>query len=252
MQGFWRLSLMATLLLPATAMAAADAMQPPLRMLIDVRSNHSDGAHGMGELVSMAQKRGVQVLAYTEHDRTGIRLGLAPAGNILGYTLERPSLFTTGVDAFFAELGRIRRSYPDMGFLAGTESTPGYFWTGMPFVDLTLHGSDRHIIALGIGRPEQVRSLPSYDLHHARGPFAISMTFWCVLVFAVLAYLLLKRRRGMAMLLFVSFIAFLATWLTQKQVDADADFLARAKAIGLFTIWAHPARYPANARGPWA
>ncbi|MDQ6972053.1 MAG: hypothetical protein Q9M30_05335 [Mariprofundaceae bacterium] len=222
----------------------------PLRVLIDVRSNHSDGAHDFSALVDMAKKRGIDVLAFTEHDRYSIRLGIEPVPWLLGFSMQHPSLYVTGVDQFFEDLKYLAAQHPKMLFMAASESTPGYTWSGTPFIDLSLHNAERHIIALGLERAEQVRALPSFDLRHAHGPFALSMMFWVGLVFTVMIILARKRKRAVALLLFASFIAFLATWLTRESVDADADFIATAQEQGLYTIWAHPGTLSGTRPGP--
>ncbi|MDX8391382.1 MAG: hypothetical protein R8K53_02280 [Mariprofundaceae bacterium] len=228
--------------------ALADEM--PLRVLIDVRSNHSDGAHDFNTLADLAAKREIDVLAFTEHDRFSILLGIEPVAKILGYQMQHPSLYETGVEEFFADLAALRRARPDMLFMAGSESTPGYSWSGIPFRNLTLHNPERHIIALGIEKPQQVQALPSFNLRHAHGPFALSMAFWFLLVGGMMIFLLRRRKRVVALLLFASFIAFLATWLSKPPVDADADFIHAAKAQGMFTIWAHPGTLSGTRPGP--
>lgn len=230
--------------------APYDDAHEPLRMLIDVRSNHSDGAHDFSTLIKLAEKRGIDVLAFTEHDRYSVRLGIEPVPQMLGYSVEHPSLYITGVDAFFDDLAAQRQRHPDILLMAGTESTPGYTWSGIPFRDLRLHNAERHIIALGVERSSQVEALPSFELLHIHGPFELSMAFWWVLVGGVLVWLLRRRKRAVALLLFASFIAFLASWLGREPLDADADFIAKAREQGLFTIWAHPGTLSGTRPGP--
>jgi len=229
---------------------SCQAWAAPMRVLMDVRSTHSDGAHDMNTLASMAKKRGIDVLVFGEHDRSSIRFGIAPISRVLGYSMEHPSLFTTGLKSFFADLVRMRKTYPDMTFMAATESTPGYYWSGIPFRDITLYNAERHIIALGIEHPEQVESLPSYTLRHIHGPFKVSMAFWWALVGGVLIMLIRRRKRAVALLLFAAFVAFLSTWLLKPGVDADADFIKTAQADGLFVIWAHPGTLSGVRPGP--
>ncbi|MFQ5582522.1 MAG: hypothetical protein ACE5F3_07865 [Mariprofundaceae bacterium] len=221
----------------------------PKRVLIDVRSTHSDGAHDMDTLVEMAQERGIKVLAFTEHDRTGIRFGLAPVPAFLGYSLERPSLYTTGVQSFFSDLARMRSKYPHMGLIAGTESTPGYYWTGIPFRDLTLHEAERHIITLGIETPTQVEALPSYDLRHAPGHPHLSTMFWGTMIVIALLLMLRRREWGAALLGLSAFALLLLFWPADK-MDADAEFIDIARQQGLFTIWAHPGTNSGVRAGP--
>ncbi len=249
MRGAWWL----VWLLAMPGMATAGATMPdtvPLRMVMDVRSVHSDGAHDFDALIAMAKVRGVDVLAFGEHDRFDVRFGLAPVPQWLGYSMSHPSLYRTGLDAFFDDLARARRRHPEMTLLAGTESIPGYRWSGIPWVDLTLHDVERHIIALGIERPTQVEALPSYRLTNIRGPFRFSMVFWLALTGGVLAVLIRRRRRGVALLLFASLVAFLSAWLMRPAVDADAAFIRAAHGQGLFVVWAHPGTHSGVRPGP--
>jgi len=232
------------------AWAAGEAMHEPLRVLIDVRSDYSDGAHDMSTLVGLAEKRGIDVLAFTEHDRYSVRFGIEPVPRILGYSMQHPSLYLSGVQQFFDELEGLQSRVPHMLLMAGTESTPGYTWSGIPLRDLRLHNAERHIIALGVQRADQVEALPSFNLQHIHGPFEFSMAFWFLLVGGVLVWLLKRRKRAVALLLFASYIAFLATWLARPPVDADADFIAKAREQGLFTIWAHPGTLSGVRPGP--
>ncbi|MDQ6963451.1 MAG: hypothetical protein Q9M13_00865 [Mariprofundales bacterium] len=225
------------------ARKAAVKIGRPLRVVIDVRSDHSDGKHSFADLREMAVARGIEALAFTEHDRTAVRYGIDPVSSILGYTYERRSLYTTGVDHFIDDLTTFRQQNGDMLFFAGTESTPDYFWTGIPLQDnFILHDSDKHIITLGVESAEQVESLPSYNLTHMHSSFKISVVFWCLTIFALMLLLLYRRQRSIALLLFASFVAFMATWLMQlrNEVDPDQDFLTTAKEHHLFTVWAHP------------
>jgi len=225
------------------ARQAALKAAKPMRVVIDVRSEHSDGKHSFSALRDMAMARGIKALAFTEHDRTAVRYGIDPVASILGYTYERPSLYTTGVDHFIKDLETFREENPQMLFLAGTESTPGYYWTGMPLQgDFVLHDSDKHIITLGIENAKQVEALPSYHLTHMHSSFKISVVFWCVTIFLLMIFLLYRRQRSIALLVFASFVAFMATWLMQmrSEVNPDQDFLTTAKEQHLFTIWTHP------------
>jgi len=243
----------ACVLLAGGGEAIAEASNPaaPLRVLIDVRSNHSDGAHDFSTLVELAKKRGIDVLAFTEHDRYSIRLGLEPIPQIIGYAMQHPSLYVTGVDEFFADLATIREQHPEMVFMAGTESTPGYTWTGIPFHDLTLVNAERHIIALGAEKSEQIEALPSFDLRHAHGPFTLSMIVWWVVAGTLFIVLIRKRQEIIAVLVFVLFIVLMATWLTREDVDIDVDFITKAEEQGLYTIFTHPGTLSGIRPGPF-
>ena len=245
----WLIGGLLVFALLSVSVQAAEAVGP-IRTLIDVRTTHSDGAHDMDTLVGMAKARGIQAMAFTDHGRKGIRFGIEPVPNILGYTKDYRSLYTTGLASFFADLKRMRQAHPEMVLFAGTESIAGYEWTGIPFRNLTLHHAERMFITLGEERPAQIESLPSYTLKHARGDLPLSVVFWTLLVFAVTVFLFRRRKRGVALLLIVSFIAFLATLLLRPAVDANADFIKAAHQQGLFTIWAYPGTHSGVRSGP--
>jgi len=253
----------AVLCFQAPLVVAGESGQP-LRAVIDIRSTHSDGHHSMHALARMAQRRGIQILAYTDHDRTGIRFGIDPVSGILGYTYDRPSLYTTGPGAFFDELKQMRKAFPQMVLFGGTESTPSYYWTGMPFRDaslsnirsqplkgLVLHNADRHLITLGIEETEQVEALPSYDLRHVRQLPWLSVTAWALLAVVSLLVLMFRRKKIVPLLVFACACAALFfAWTGEVAVDADADFIKKAKEAGLFTIWAHPGTLSGMRDGP--
>jgi len=231
--------------------APAVAQEPPVRVVIDVRTTHSDGKHGMDELVSWAAKRGIQALAFTEHDRQGIRFGLEPIPNILGYTYERPSLYSTGLAEFFDDLHRARKKFPHMALMAGTESMPSYYWTGIPFQDLTLHEADRHLITLGVESPEQVEALPSFDLRHVRQHPWISLAVWGGLaLLSLLLIFVLRRKLVPVLVLLCSCTALYFSVIDKEEIDPDEDFIQQAREQGLFAVWTHPATRSGYYDGP--
>jgi len=109
-----RLELVEEMQVPSTEkkMLSLQNINTPKRVLIDVRSTHSDGLHDMPMLISLAKKRGIDALAFTEHDRYSIRFGIAPMPNILGYSMQHPSLYVTGLDYFFSDLKQQRAQHP--------------------------------------------------------------------------------------------------------------------------------------------
>ncbi|HID36675.1 MAG TPA: hypothetical protein EYP39_04770 [Ghiorsea sp.] len=211
----------------------------PFRVLIDVRSDHSDGAHDFKTLTKLAKQRHIDALTFTEHDRFTIRLGLEPVPWLIGYSQEHPSLYATGLNAFFHDLN-VAQQQTDITIMAGTESTPGYYWQGIPFKDLSLHDAEKHLITLGVQNAAQIEALTSYNLTHAYGNKGLSLVFWFVFIFILLRVLVRKQKRGVALLLIGSFIAFLSTWLITPAINTDNAFIQSAKSQNLFVIWTHP------------
>ncbi len=232
------------------ALAAASADGAPLRVVLDVRTNHSDGRHTMEELVRMAKARHVDAIAFTDHDRQAIRIGLAPIERWLGYSYERPSLFTTGVEDFFAELAAVRRRHPEMVFLAGVEATPGYAWRWSFPWHWTLIDAEKHMIVLGLERPAQVKRLPSFQLAGVEGPPRFSMLIWGALGF-VLALLLARRGMLWAVLALGATGGMVAWILMRPAPDPAATMIQAARKAGLFVAWAHPGTHSGVRTGPF-
>ncbi len=224
-----------------------EGIQQPLRVVIDIRSNHSDGHHHFNTLINLARERHIDALAFTEHDRYTIRLGIEPVPFLFGYSQEHPSLYRTGVEHFFSDLTRAQKHTP-VTLFAGTESTPGYYWQGIPLVNLSLHNAEKHLITLGANHAAQIQALPSYDLRHAMGHPQLSLIFWVIFIAFVLFRLHGKPRTAMA--LAITFIALMAPWLMQAEVDPYQDFINKAHDENLFVIWTHPGTLSGVRDGP--
>jgi len=232
---------------PATTFSLQTIKQP-IRVLIDVRSTHSDGSHDFKTLIDLAKKRHIQSLAFTEHDRYTIRFGIDPIPHVFGYSQEHPSLYQTGLEQFFSDLNAVQQQ--DIILFAGTESTPGYSWQGIPFKNLSLHNAERHFITLGAKKPSQIQNLSSYNLKHGYGNKELSLIFWFTSIFVLIFVLLRRRKRSIALLVAGSFIAFMTTWLMKPIVDPDQDFIRTAHQENLFVIWTHPGTLSGVREGP--
>lgn len=245
------LSLTIVLLAGITSVyAGTNETAVPLRVLIDVRSTHSDGAYEMQTLVEMARQRGIQALGIVDHGRKGIRFGIDPLPGILGYTKDLRSLYTTGLNSFFADLTQVRHTYPDMAIIAGTESISGYSWSGIPFRNLVLHNSERMLITLGEEKASQIEALPSFTLHYVRGVLSVSIAFWSVLALIVLAPLLMRRKWPVAGMLLVLYIILNTSLAMRPASHPVTDMIDIAHKQGLFTAWAYPGTRSGVRQGP--
>jgi hypothetical protein len=220
----------------------------PIRVLIDVRSQHSDGAHDLNTLIQLAQQRGIQALAFNEHDRFSIRLGIEPIPSLLGYSQEHPSLYETGLEPFFEDI-KHAQSQTNLTLLAGTESTPGYTWQGLPFVDLQLNQAERHFITLGVKSSQQIQGLSSYKLSYGYGSLALSYIFWGMLL-ALAGIIWLRQHKRWATVLFSISLSSILFISLENTRGADEAFLESAQEQNLFVIWAHPGTLSGVRKGP--
>ena len=129
--------------------------------LMDLRTTFSDGAYDPETLVKMAVKKGFRVIFLNDHDRMVIEYGLPPFRNIIKKREERNSIARSGINSYLQTIASIRKAYPDVILIPGTESAPFYYWTGNLFAgNLTANDHERRILAMGLERPGDYQTLP--------------------------------------------------------------------------------------------
>jgi len=129
--------------------------------LIDLRSTFSDGANDVESLVKLAKKKGFSVLIINDHDRMVMEYGIPPFRNLIKRKVELPSINKNGAKAYLDKIRQVRKKYPDMIIIPGSETASFYYWTGSPFKkNLTAHNHERRILTIGMEKPEDYESLP--------------------------------------------------------------------------------------------
>jgi hypothetical protein len=141
-----------------------------LPALIDLRTTFSDGEYDPETIVRMAAGKGFNVVIFNDHDRVVIEYGLPPLRNLLKVKKELNSIHKTGVDAYLQTFDDLRKRYPQMILIPGTESTPFYYWTGSPFSGtLTANDHERRLLTMGLEKPEYYETLPVLHNSLSRG-----------------------------------------------------------------------------------
>lgn len=134
--------------------------------LMDLRTTFSDGAYAPETLVKMAVKKGFRVIFINDHDRMVMEYGLPPFRNLIKRREERNSIEQSGIDTYLRSVAAIRKAYPDVILIPGTESAPFYYWTGNLFGgNLTANDYERRILTVGLERPGDYETLPG--LHNS-------------------------------------------------------------------------------------
>ncbi|MBU1149993.1 MAG: hypothetical protein KJ800_03470 [Proteobacteria bacterium] len=129
--------------------------------LMDLRTTFSDGAYDPETLVQMAVEKGFRVIFLNDHDRVVMEYGLPPFRNIVKKKEELNSINKSGAGAYLRAIGSIRKKYPDVILIPGTESTPFYYWTGSPFAgNLTANDHERRILTMGLEKSGDYETLP--------------------------------------------------------------------------------------------
>jgi hypothetical protein len=129
--------------------------------LIDLRTTFSDGAYDPQTLVQMAARKGFSAVFFNDHDRLAMEYGLPPFRNILKIKEEKNSINRSGADRYLRTIADLRKKYPNVILVPGTESTPFYYWAGSPIAgNLTASDPERRILTMGLERAEDYETLP--------------------------------------------------------------------------------------------
>ena len=156
---FFIISLLITTGLDENAFAG-EYMQ--LSGVIHVHSTFSSGKYSIGELVSRAEGKGLEVLLVTDTYQAVIQYGLFPLHNLIKKREERRSVMTAGPENYLAEIERLNRQQQSVIIIPGVESSPFYYWTGSPFgKELTAHDFHKDLLIVGMSNPEDYYNLPS-------------------------------------------------------------------------------------------
>src|SRR5450830_1152836 len=129
--------------------------------LMDLRTTFSDGAYDPETLIQIAARKGFSVIFLNDHDRVVMEYGLPPFRNIIKKKEELNSINKSGAGAYLRTIADLRKKYPDVILIPGTESTPFYYWTGSPFVGtLTANDHERRILTMGLEKTGDYETLP--------------------------------------------------------------------------------------------
>ncbi|MBI4633968.1 MAG: hypothetical protein HY742_08760 [Deltaproteobacteria bacterium] len=167
----------------------------PVPALIDLRTTFSDGAYDPDTLVQMAVNKGFSVIILNDHDRMVMEYGLPPFRNIIKKREERNSINRAGADKYLRMIESLRKVYPDVVLIPGTESTPFYYWTGSPFTgNLTANDHERRILTIGLEKSDDYKTLPVLHNSHSQTDLRTAMPslFAFGLSFLIALYFLFK------------------------------------------------------------
>jgi hypothetical protein len=164
--------------------------------LMDLRTTFSDGAYDPETLVQMAVNKGFSVIFLNDHDRVVMEYGLPPFRNIIKKKEELNSINKSGADRYLRIIAGLRKMYPNVVLIPGTESTPFYYWTGSPFTGtLTANDHERRILTMGLEKTEDYETLPilhnGLSRSHIRAAMPALAAF--ILCFLIAVYFLFRH-----------------------------------------------------------
>jgi len=214
---FKRVFLSIILVLIFFAVSVAESICADYRQvagLIDLRSTFSDGAYDIESLVKRAKDRGFEVVIINDHDRMVMEYGLPPFRNIVKRRVELNSVIKQGAKKYLDSIREVRKKYPDMIIIPGSETASFYYWTGSYFTNnLTAHDHEKRILTIGMENPEDYENLPI--LHNNATVEYINMALPGILLFLcpLLASIFLIRWRGfyrmIGIIVFILSVAFI-------------------------------------------
>jgi hypothetical protein len=148
--------------LAVAAVAGAAPAYRPIPTVLHVHSTWSSGTLSLEDLANLASTRGIEVILLADNHLQSFEYGLPPLRGLLRYRVRFPSVVTNGPEAFLKAVESANARRRDVLILPGVEVLPHYFWTGSLFDgSLTMHNGQKNILALGLGRPEDYRELPT-------------------------------------------------------------------------------------------
>ena len=191
------LILVSTAILFCNTLLADDFIQ--VSGLIEFRTQFSDGVHSLEYLTKLAKERGFDALFINDHDRIVLEYGLRPFQNILKKRVERPSINKGKPENYLSMIKEASKKYPEMILIPGTESSPFYYWRGSYFKkNLTVCDWEKHLIIVGLERPEDYKGLPI--LHNGFSTRYISPSALLgpiLLLFPLIISLFMIKKRGL-------------------------------------------------------
>jgi len=234
--------------------SAGEYMQLP--GVIHVHSTFSSGKYSIGELVSRAGNKDLEVLILTDYDQAVMEYGLFPFRNLIKRREQRPSVLLAGPENYLAEIERLNRQQQSVLIIPGVQSSPFYYWTGNPFGQgLTAHDFGKKVLIIGMSNPDDYYDLP---LLHGRSSTRYIEDLLPVFLIFLTAFLLSiyliyqKGKMGVCGILMAIFS--LAMMVDQhpfksSRFDAyhgdqgEAPFqvvIDYARSRGGMVFWAHP------------
>jgi hypothetical protein len=171
MRNFWRrrglrfpslleLCTLAAVLLVGRAGAEEGYLQ--LRGALGVPSAFSRGGESIEEIARMAVAQKIDVLVMGDDYLLRVDYGMPFLRKLVHFGHERRSLVTAAdLENYLDEIRRVDELFPELVLIDGIAATPFYFWnTDWGQRRLNLHGWDRRLVVVGLGKAEGYARLP--------------------------------------------------------------------------------------------
>lgn len=230
----------------------------PMRTAIHIHSQFSTGDESLAQIVEHGRQLGLDALVVTDDDLLQVSYGVPPWRRLLRVTEQYRSLLADDtLEDYLAELQRLDVLYEDIVLVDGVESAPYYRWEVDPGQRLwTLHGWNRHLLAVGLGEAEAYRNLPiigGEGMLRPQGPDSMLRMLWPLLMLFVAVWFGrtvmgtgVRVGLGVVALLFLvdgALDGFRLPWFDAYHDAGSAPyqhFIDAVGAAGGLTYWSHP------------
>ena len=109
-----------------------------LKTVIHVSSVVSEGEYTLFEIAQEAEQCGINAVIFTDRDVMRWEYGLWPLRNVIKKRVEDKSIFTYGIRHYLQDIEELSQEFPEIIFIAGTESAPFYCWEGSSFETVSI------------------------------------------------------------------------------------------------------------------
>jgi hypothetical protein len=223
----WKLFIFSSFILSLSCPVHAGDYQL-LPALIDVRTTFSDGDYDPKALAQLARSKGFEMVIFTDHDRMAMAYGLPPFRNLLKVKIQKNAINKRGAAEYLRALQEVEKEFPGMIAIAGSESTPFYYWTShLLRGELTANDHEKRLLAIGLEKPEDYENLPILDNGYSKDLLLQSLPVLALFFTSFVISLFMIRKKGLSRLigLFIaalSVLLILDTLLAEKKSPFSA------------------------------
>lgn len=150
------------------ALPCAAEERQALRIAFHVHTSISDGAWTAKQVLTEAQRLGLDGVVFADSLLERWEYGLPPLRWLLRRTLEHPSVLTVGAAKYLRHLHELQRDFPEVIVIPGVTVAPFYRWTDIPMLRHgRLESWHRQLIVLGLEQPRALTELPAVSNSYA-------------------------------------------------------------------------------------
>lgn len=163
---------------------------------IHLHTNVTGGPLSPEEMIKRVKEAGLKVAVITDVENQRVEYGLFPLRKIIRKVEEKRSVKTFGATNYLSLIDSIAKKNLDMTIIAGVEAVPFYYWEGSYFNDdLKLVNFHKHLLVLGLERPEDLEGIPSISYNNPlRFEIWSLLSTWPILLILSGLWLVFKKR----------------------------------------------------------